>query len=99
MSHVQIDTTGIGQKTAVTGRLVVSPVMDIENTALLNVKEVVSNLMRKPGGRMFGLFLIDQEPVLGFKPENTVEHISPPPRIEGISAGDVKDHLTSAVDI
>jgi hypothetical protein len=40
--------------------------MQIENAAPLDVKEMVSNLVGKPGGGMVRLVLVDQESVFGF---------------------------------
>ena len=68
-----------------------SPMVQIKKAAPLDVKEMVSNLVGKQGGGMIGLVLIHQESVLGFKSENTVQHLSSPRQIEAPSAGDVKD--------
>jgi len=65
--------------------------MQIENATPLDVKEMVSNFVGKPGRGMVRLVLVDQESVFGFKSENTVQHLSLPRRIEASSAGDVRD--------
>ena len=91
MSHVEIHAPGIGEKSSVAWRLIMSPVVQIEDAAPLDVKEVVSNLVGKPGRGMIGLILIHQESVFGFKSENTVQHLNAPRQIEASSAGDVRD--------
>ena len=91
MSHVKIHAPGIGEKSPVARRLIMSPVVEIKDAATLDVKEVVSNLVGKPGRGMIGLILIHQESVFGFKSENTVQHLNAPRRIEASSAGDVRD--------
>ena len=68
-----------------------SSVMYIEDPTLLDVKQVVSDLMGKPGGRMVRLLLVNQQSVFGFESKNTVQHLSQPQRIEAPSAGGVKD--------
>ena len=67
-----------------------STVVQIKDAAPLDVKEMVSNLVGKPGRGMIGLILIHQESVFGFKSENTVQHLNAPRRIEAPPAGDVK---------
>jgi hypothetical protein len=66
MSHVEIHTPGVGEKSPVARRFIVSSVMQIENATPLDVKEMVSNLVGKPGGGMVRLVLVDQESVFGF---------------------------------
>ena len=91
MPHVEIHPTGIGEKTAVAGWLIMASVMEVQHTPLLDMEDVVTNPVRQPGWGMFGAVLIDQQPIFRLKPENTVQHLSSPLRIEGPSAGDVKD--------
>ena len=91
MSHVEVHTPGVGEKSSVTWWFIMSPVVQIQHTAPLNVEKMVANLVGKPGGRMIRLVLIHQESVFGFKSENTVQHLNSPRRIEVPSAGDVKD--------
>jgi len=91
MSHVEIHAPGIGEKSSVARRLIMSPVVQIKDAAPLDVKEVVSNLVGKPGRGMIGLILIHQESVFGFKSENTVQHLNAPRQIEASSAEDVRD--------
>jgi hypothetical protein len=91
MSHVEVHAPGVGKKSPVARRFIMPPMVQIENATPLDVKEMVSNLVGKPGGRMIGLVLIHQESIFGFKSENTVQHLSSPRRIEAPSAGDVKD--------
>ena len=91
MPHVEVHTPGVREKSSVAGRFIVSSVVQIEHTSPLNVKEMVSNLVGKPGRRMIGPVLIHQESVFGFKSENTVQHLNSPRRIEAPSAGVVKD--------
>lgn len=90
MSHVEIHAPGIGEKSSVARRLIMSTVVQIKDAAPLDVKEMVSNLVGKPGRGMIGLILIHQESVFGFKSENTVQHLNAPRRIEAPPAGDVK---------
>jgi hypothetical protein len=91
MSHVEIHAPGVGEKPSVARRFIMSTVMQIKHTAPLDMKEMVSNLVGKPGGGMIRLVLIHQESVFGFKSENTVQHLSSPRRIEEPSAGGVRD--------
>ena len=91
MSHIEIHTSGVGEKSSVAGRFIMSPMVQIEYTSSLNMKEVISDLVSKPGGGMIRLILIHQEPVFGFKSENTVQHLNAPQQIEVTSAGGAKD--------
>jgi hypothetical protein len=93
MPHVEVHAPGVGEKSSVAGRFIVSPVVQVEHTAPLNVKEMVSNFVGEPGRGMVRPVLIHQEPVFGFKPENTVQHLNSPRRIETPPAEDVKDLL------
>jgi len=93
MPHVEVHTPGVREKSSVAGWFIVSPVVQIEHTTPLNVKEMVANLVGEPGGGMIRLVLIHQESVFGFKSENTVQHLNSPRRIEVPSAGDVKGLL------
>lgn len=88
MPHVEVHPPSVGEKPSVSRGLIVSPMVEIEDASPLNVKQVVSNLVGKPGRGMVGLFLVDQESVFGFKSKNTVQHLSSPRRIEAPSAGD-----------
>jgi hypothetical protein len=72
MPHVEVHTSGVGEKSSIAGRFIMSPVVQIEHTAPLDVKEMVANLVGKPGGGMIRLVLVHQESVFGFKSENTV---------------------------
>jgi len=94
MSHVEVHAPGIGEKSSVARRFVVSSVVQIKHAAPLDMKEMVSNLVGKPGRGMVRLVLIHQESVFGFKSENTVQHLSLPRRIETPSAGDERDLST-----
>ena len=67
--------------------------VQIENASPLDVKEMVSNLVGKPGRGMVGPVLIHQEPVFGFESEDTVQHLNSPQRIEAPLAGGAKDLL------
>src|SRR4029078_5363699 len=99
MPHVEVHTPGVREKSSVAGWFIMSPVVQIQHTTPLNMKEMVANLMGKPGGRMIRLVLIHQESVFGFKSENTVQHLNSPRQIEASSAGEVKDLPTGAIDI
>ena len=90
MPHVEVHAPGVGEKSSVAGGFIVTPVVQIENASPLNMKEMVSNLVGKPGRGMIGPLLIHQESVFGFKSENTVQHLNSPRRIEAPSAGGVK---------
>jgi len=94
MPHVEVHTPGVREKSSVAGGFIVSPVVQIEHTTPLNVKEMVANLVGEPGGGMIRLVLIHQESVFGFQSENTVQHLNSPRRIEAPSAGAVKDLST-----
>ena len=91
MSHVEVHAPGVGEKSSVARRFIVSSVVQIENASPLNVKEMVSNLVGKPGGGMIRPVLIHQESVFGFKSENTVQHLNAPRRIEASSVRGVRD--------
>ena len=89
MPHVEVHAPGVGEKSSVARGFIMTPVVQIEDASPLNVKEMVSDLVREPGRGMIGMLLIDQESVFGFKSENTVQHLSSPRRTEAPSAGGV----------
>lgn len=90
MSHVKVHAPGVGEKSSIARRFIMSSVVQIENASPLNVKEMVSNLVGKPGGGMVRPVLIHQESVFGFESEDTVQHLNSPQRIEVPSARGVK---------
>ena len=47
----------------------------IEQSPPIDMKDVVANALRHPGGRMVGPILIHQQAIFRFKPENTIQHI------------------------
>ena len=91
MSHVEVHAPGIGEKSSVARWFIVPTMMQIQHATTLNVKQMVANLVGKPGRGMVRLVLIHQESVFGFKSENTVQHLSLPRQIEAPSAGGVRD--------
>jgi hypothetical protein len=44
----------------------------IQHSLALNVENVVSELVSKPGGGMIGAILVNEETVFGLQPENAV---------------------------
>jgi hypothetical protein len=90
MPHVEVHASGVGEKSPVARRFIVAPVMQIEDAAPLDVKEMVSNLMGEPGRGMVWTVLIHQESVFGLKSENTVQHLNAPRQIEAPMAEGVK---------
>ena len=93
MPHVEVHAPGVREKSSVARRLIVSPVVQIEDAASLDVKEMVSNPVGKPGRGMVRPVFIHQESVFGFQSENTVQHLSLPRQIEAPLAGGVKGLL------
>jgi len=91
MSHIEVDASGVGEKSSVAWRFIMPSVVQIKHAASLNVKEMVSNLVGIPCRGMVGPIMIHQESVFGFKSENTVQHLNQPRLIEVPSAGGVKD--------
>ena len=91
MPQVEIHTPGIGEKSSIAGWFIMAPMVQIQDATPLNVKEMVSNLVGKPGGGMVGLVFVHQESVFGFQSENTVQHLSSPRLIEVPSAGVVRN--------
>ena len=49
-------------------------VMQIEDTAPLNMEYLIPNTMGEPGGGMFRPVLIDQQAIFRFEPEDSVKH-------------------------
>lgn len=76
MAHVQIDAARVGEESAVARRLIMAAVVQIKDTAPLNVEYLIANAMGEPGGGMFGLVLIDQQAIFSFEPEDPIEHDS-----------------------
>src|SRR5689334_1008219 len=74
MPHVQIDSSGVHQKAAVAGRLVVTTMMQIQYTVTLSMKDMVADLVGKRGGRVVGAILMHDETVFGLQPEDPVQH-------------------------
>lgn len=76
MTHVDVDTPGIGQKPAVAGWLIMSTMVKIKDPATSDMKDVIPDTLRDPGRRMVRPILVDQEAVFGFEPEDTIQHVS-----------------------
>jgi len=85
MSHVEVHAPRVGEKPSIARRFIVSTMVQIEDASPLNMKEMIPNFVGKPGGGMIGPVLIHQEPVFGFKSENTVQHLNQPRQIEALS--------------
>ena len=75
MPHVEIHAPGVGEKSPVARRFIMSAVVEVEHAPPLDMKEMIANLVGKPCRRVIGPILIDEESVFRFKPENTVQHI------------------------
>ena len=75
MPHIDVDTARIGQKPPVARRLVMTTMVKIEDSSPFDMKNVVANTLRHPGGRMVGTILVHQEAVFRFKSEDTIQHI------------------------
>lgn len=75
MPHIEVDTARIGQKSPVARRLVMTTMVKIEDSSPFDMKNVVANTLRHPGGRMVGTILVHQEAVFRFKSEDTIQHI------------------------
>ena len=73
--HVEIDSAGIGEKSAVAGRFIMPAMMTVQDPSSLHMKDVIAQLMRHGGRRVFRMILIDEQPVLGFKTENSIQHV------------------------
>jgi hypothetical protein len=58
MSHIEVHAPGVREKSSIARRFIVSPVVQIEDASTLDVKEMVSDFVRKPGGGMIGPLLI-----------------------------------------
>jgi hypothetical protein len=50
MPHVEINPSAIRQETAVPRRLVVPAMMQIQHALPLNVENMITDLVREPGG-------------------------------------------------
>ena len=75
MPHIDVDTARIGEKPAVARRFVMAPVVQVAAPSPFDMKNVVANTLRHPGGRMVGTILVHQEAVFRFKSEDTIQHI------------------------
>lgn len=82
MPHIEIDAAGIGQKPAVTRGLIMAAMVQIEDTTLLHMEQMIADFVGKPGRRMIGPLLIDQEPVFRFESEDAVQHLTLSPEAE-----------------
>ena len=76
MTHIQIDPASVREEPSVAGRLIMTTVVQIQDTPPLNVEHLIANAMGEPGRRMFRPVLIDQQAVLSFEPEDPIEHDS-----------------------
>jgi hypothetical protein len=63
MPHVHIDSSGVGEKPPIARRLIMPSMVQIEHTPPLDLKEMVTNLMRKPRWGMVWSILVDQESI------------------------------------
>lgn len=76
MAHIEIDAAGIGQEASIPGRLIVSAMVAIQNTALLNAKDIVTQTMGNPCRRMLRAVLVNEQPIFGFKTKNAIQHVT-----------------------
>ena len=75
MPHVNVDAPGIRQEPAISRWLIVSTMVQVEDPSSFDLKNVVANPLRHPGGGMVGPILVHKEAVFRFKPEDTVQHV------------------------
>lgn len=76
MTHVDVESSGVGEKPAIAGWLIVPPMVQIQDPATSNVKDVIPDALSDPGGRVVRPILVDQKAIFGFEPENTIQHSS-----------------------
>src|SRR5690349_3892115 len=74
MPHVEIDSSGVHQKAAVARRLVVAAMMQVEYPVTLRMKNMVADLVGKPGRRVVRAILMHEETVFGLQPKYPVQH-------------------------
>jgi hypothetical protein len=49
--------------------------MTIQYPSTLHMKDVIAQTIRHGRRRVFRMILIDEQPVLGFKTENSIQHV------------------------
>lgn len=72
MPHVQIDSSGIGEKSSIAGRLVMPPMVEVEDASSLNMEQLVTESMGEPDRRMVRMIFVNQESVFSLQAEDTV---------------------------
>lgn len=75
MSHIQVDPPAVGEKSPVSRRLIMASMVHVEHPSTLNLEQMISQLMGKPGWGMVRPVLMDQESVLGLQTKNTIQHM------------------------
>ena len=66
MSHIQVDPAAVRDKSPISRRLIMAAMVEIQHASTLNLEQMISDLMGKPGWGMVRPVLVDQEPILGF---------------------------------
>ncbi len=49
--------------------------VEIQHSSTLNLEQMISDLMGKPGWGTIRSILVDQEPVLGLQTKNSMQHM------------------------
>lgn len=49
--------------------------VEIQQASTLNLEQMISDVMGKPGWGMVRPVLVDQEPILGFQTKNSMQHM------------------------
>ena len=76
VTHIEIDAAGIGQEAPISRRLIVSALVAIQNTALLNPENMITQTMGNPCRRVFRAVLVNEQTIFGFKTENSIQHVT-----------------------
>lgn len=75
MSHIQVDPAAVRDKSPISRRLIMAAMVEIQHASTLNLEQMISDVMGKPGWGMVRPVLVDQEPILGFQTKNSMQHI------------------------
>jgi hypothetical protein len=75
MPHIQVDPPAVREKSPIPRRLIMAAMVEIQHSSTLNLEQMISDLMGKPGCRTIRSILVDQEPVLGLQTKNSMQHM------------------------
>jgi hypothetical protein len=75
MTHIKVNPSRISQESPVSRRFIMPSMVPIEYAPPLDMKNMIAQAVGQRGWRLVRTVFIDEQAVLGFQPENPIQHV------------------------